>query len=289
LSAKKVVAPGFEPAFFLPKYWLTWLSILILYSVSWLPYKAQRYLGKLLGKLLKVIAKKRYNVAKCNIELCFPELSKDQREVMLRANLENTGMAILETSMGWWWPSWRVNRKAEFEGFEHVEAILAKGKGVLAYTIHNMNLEFACRILGTQYPSVVFYRKHNNRLMEYMQYFGRNRANKYMVHKRNVKGLIDALDDGELCIYLPDQDYGRNRCEFTPFFAVKEVATTKGSLLFAKQANCETIFLVSVRTDTGYKIIALPGLENFPSGDDKYDVTRINLMVEKMVMIAPEQ
>ena len=39
LSAKKVVAPEFEIAFFLPKYWLTWLSILILYSISWLPYK----------------------------------------------------------------------------------------------------------------------------------------------------------------------------------------------------------------------------------------------------------
>ena len=249
----------------------------------------QQYLGKFLGKLLKVFAKKRYHIAKRNIELCFPQLSEQKRAAMLQANLDNAGLAILETSMGWWWPSWRVNRHATFEGYEHIEAILAKGKGVLAYAIHNMNLEFASRILGHQYPSVVFYRKHNNRLMEYMQYYGRNRANKYMVHKRNVRGLIQALNDGELCIYLPDQDYGRSRCEFTPFFAVPEMATTKGSLSFAKQANCETIFLVSVRTGTGYKIIALPGLENFPSGDDKYDVTRMNKMIEKMIMIAPEQ
>jgi KDO2-lipid IV(A) lauroyltransferase len=289
LSVKKVVAPKFEIAFLLPKYWLTWFSVLILYSISWLPYKVQQYLGKLLGKSLKVIAKKRYYIAKRNIELCFPELSEQERADMLSANLDNAGMAIFETSMGWWWPTWRVDRIAEFEGYEHIEAILAKGKGVLAYAIHNMNLEFACRILGRQYPSVVFYRKHNNRLMEYMQYYGRNRANKYMVHKRDVKGLIKALDEGELCIYLPDQDYGRNRCEFTSFFAVQEMATTKGSLLFAKHANCETIFLVPIRTDTGYKIIALPGLENFPSGDDKYDVTRINQMIEKMIMIAPEQ
>ena len=218
MSAKKIVAPKFEIAFFSPKYWLTWLSILVLYSISWLPYKVQQYLGKLLGRLLKVVAKKRYHIAKRNIEMCFPKLREEDRAAMLKANLDNAGMAIFETSMGWWWPSWRVNRIAEFEGYEHIEAILSKGKGVLAYAIHNMNLEFACRILGRQYPSVVFYRKHNNRLMEYMQYYGRNRANKYMVHKRNSKGLIQALDEGELCIYLPDQDYGRNRCEFTPFF-----------------------------------------------------------------------
>jgi KDO2-lipid IV(A) lauroyltransferase len=289
LITQKVVAPQFESTFILPKYWLTWLSILILYSISWLPYNMQQYLGKFLGKLLKIIAKKRYHIAKRNLELSFPEMSVERREVILKANLDNAGMAILETGMGWWWPTWRVTRKAEFEGFEHIEAILAKDKGVLAYAIHNMNLEFACRIAGLKYPSVVFYRKHNNRLMEYIQYYGRQRSNKYMVDKRNARGLISALDDGELCLYLPDQDYGRAKCAFTPLFAVSEVATTTGSLLFAKQANCETVFLVSVRTNKGYKIIALPGLENFPSGDDKYDVTRINQMIEKMIMIAPEQ
>ena len=265
LSIKKVVAPEFEIAFLLPKYWLTWLSVFILYSVSWFPYSVQKSIGKLLGKSLKTIAKKRYNVAKRNLELSFPDFSQERRQTILDANLDNAGMAVLETGMGWWWPTWRVTQKAEFEGYEHIEAILAKGKGVLAYAIHNMNLEFACRMAGLKYPSVVFYRKHNNRLMEYISYHGRKRSNKYMVNKRNVKGLISALDDGELCMYLPDQDYGRTKCEFTPFFAVPEVATTTGSLLFAKQANCETVFLVSIRTDNGYKIIVQPGLDNFPS------------------------
>ena len=289
LSIKKVVAPEFEIAFLLPKYWLTWLSVFILYSVSWFPYSVQKSIGKLLGKSLKIIAKKRYNVAKRNLELSFPDFSQERRQTILDANLDNAGMAVLETGMGWWWPTWRVTQKAEFEGYEHIEAILAKGKGVLAYAIHNMNLEFACRMAGLKYPSVVFYRKHNNRLMEYISYHGRKRSNKYMVNKRNVKGLISALDDGELCMYLPDQDYGRTKCEFTSFFAVPEVATTTGSLLFAKQANCETVFLVSIRTDNGYKIIVQPGLDNFPSGDDKYDVTRINQMIEKMIMLAPEE
>ncbi len=289
LATHKITAPKFEFSFLYPKYWLTWLSIGCLYTISWLPYKVQLGLGKLLGKLLKRLAKKRYWVAKRNIELCFPDMPESEREQLLKQNLDNAGMAILEASMGWWWPTWRVQRKAEFEGFEHIEAILAKGKGVLAYAIHNMNIELGCRIAGLMYPSVVFYRKHNNPLMEYIQYRGRKQSNKYMVHKRDVKGLLNALDEGELCLYLPDQDYGRKKSEFVPFFAVPDAASTTGSLIFAKQANCESVFLVSLRTPTGYKIKVLPGLENFPSGDDKADVTRINQMVEKMVNIAPEQ
>jgi KDO2-lipid IV(A) lauroyltransferase len=284
-----VLAPNFSLRFFLPKYWLTWLSIILLYCISWLPYRLQTYIGKGFGKLIKLLAKKRYEVARRNLELCFPNLTTKQRQDILNANLDCAGMAILEASMGWWWPTWRVQKMAEFEGYEHIEAILAKGKGVLAYAIHNMNLELAVRVAGLKNPSVAFYRKHNNPLMEYMQYHGRNRSNKYMVHKRDVKGLISALNDGEVCFYLPDQDYGRKKCEFVPLFDVPEVATTTGSVLFAKEANCETVFIIPLKTPDGYKIKVLPGLENFPSGDDKKDVGRINQMVEKMIMVAPEQ
>ncbi|WP_040515582.1 LpxL/LpxP family Kdo(2)-lipid IV(A) lauroyl/palmitoleoyl acyltransferase [Paraglaciecola polaris] len=284
-----VAAPTFTLTFLHPRFWLTWVSIVLLYTISWLPYRLQTYIGRGLGKLLSVLAKKRVQIAKRNLALCFPDYSPAQRQKLLADNLDNAGMALLEASMGWWWPTWRIKKMAEFEGYEHIEAILAQGKGVLAYAIHNMNLEFAVRVAGLRNPSVAFYRKHNNPLMEYMQYHGRNRSNKYMVHKRDVRGLIQALNDGEICFYLPDQDYGRVKCEFVPFFAVEQTATTTGSLLFAKEANCETVFLASIKTATGYKIKVVPGLESFPSGDDKEDVAGMNKMVESLVLEAPEQ
>ena len=289
MSQSFVEAPKFKLAFFHPKFWLTWLGILILYAISWLPYRLQTYIGKGLGKLLKLFAKKRVLIAKRNLALCFPDYTPAARQKILDANLDNAGMAILEASMGWWWPTWRIEKMSKFEGYEHIDAILAKGKGVLAYAIHNMNLEFAVRVAGLRNPSVAFYRRHNNPLMEYMQYHGRNRSNKYMIHKRDVRGLIQALNEGEVCFYLPDQDYGRTKCEFAPFFAVEKAATTTGSLLFAKEANCETVFLAPIKTASGYKIKVVPGLENFPSGDDKEDVARMNKMVESLVLEAPEQ
>lgn len=286
---RKITAPKFEWSFLLPSYWLVWLSIILLYTVACLPYKVQLTLGKILGKLLQTFAKERYQIAKRNIALCFPQYSQQQRDKLLKNNFANVGMSIFETSMGWWWPTWRVAKRAEYENYQLIENILVKGKGVLVYAIHNMNLEFSCRVAGLKNPSVVFYRKHKNKLMEYMQYHGRTRANKYMIRRNDVLGLINALNNGEVCFYLPDQDYGLTKCEFAPFFAVPQVATTTGSLLFAQKANCETVFLVSVRTATGYKIKVLPGLDNFPSGDNNYDVTRINQMIETMIMIAPEQ
>ncbi|GAB3030677.1 LpxL/LpxP family Kdo(2)-lipid IV(A) lauroyl/palmitoleoyl acyltransferase [Bowmanella dokdonensis] len=282
-------APRFEFAFFHPKYWPTWLSIILLYLISWLPYRLQLWLGKGVGRLLFRLLKSRRKVAVRNLELCFPQMSPAERDKLLRQNFDNAGMAMFEAGMGWWWPDWRVRRLGKVVGYEHIEEILAKGKGVLGLAIHNMNLEFNCRVMGLRHPSVAFYRRHNNPLMEYMQYHGRARSNKYMLHKRAVGDLLKALNENELCLYLPDQDYGPTRCEFVPFFAVENTATTTGTLLFAGNANCETVFLLPLRTGTGYEIHVLPGLEDFPSGDDKKDVARINRQIEQMVSVAPEQ
>lgn len=284
-----ITAPQFELRFLAPKFWPTWLGVIILYVLSWLPLFVLKQIGRLLGRLLAVATKKRVAIAKRNLELCFPEWDEQKRAEVLNANLTHAGMAILETAIGWWWPDWRVKNISEVEGYQYVEAALNKNKGILVYATHNMSLELGCRIAGLTNPAVAFYRKHNNPLMEYLQYHGRARSNKYMIHKRDVKGMIQALNDGEISYYLPDQDYGRNRCEFVPFFAVKDTATTTGSLLFADAADCEILFISSLVTDSGYKIKFYPGLEDFPSGDDKQDVTRINQQVEKMILEAPEQ
>ena len=289
MQQHRIKAPAFQWAFLTPKYWLTWLSIALLFLISWLPYRVQRFIGKGLGKLLWKFGQKRVRIARRNLELCFPDMPEEKREELVKKNVEHAGMAILETSIGWWWPDWRIKRITKVEGFEHVERIQAKGKGVLALATHNMSLETGCRAVGLHQPCVAFYRKHNNPLMEYMQYRGRVRSNKYMINKRDVRGLIHALDDGELCLYLPDQDYGPNRSVFVPFFAVQETASTTGTLLFAEQANCETVFVVSLYTDQGYVARFVPGLENFPSGDDKDDVRRVNEKVEELVELAPEQ
>ncbi|WP_017445008.1 LpxL/LpxP family Kdo(2)-lipid IV(A) lauroyl/palmitoleoyl acyltransferase [Gayadomonas joobiniege] len=286
-----IKAPQFRFAFFHPKYWFTWLGIIILYLISWLPYRLQLGLGRLIGRLLYLIAKRRRQIAKRNLELCFPKMPDDEQKQLLIKNFESTGIALFESSMGWWWPSWRLKKFCHYEGLEHIEAAKAKGQGVLMVTIHMMCLEVGCRVFAQKYPSVAFYRPHNNDLMEYFQYHGRARDNKYLIGAKNVKGLFSALADNELCFYLPDQDYGRRRSVFVPFFAQPEACTTTGTTLFAGQSNCSVLLVVPQRLakGRGYKITVSPILEDYPSGDDKADAARLNRLIEEAVIQAPEQ
>jgi KDO2-lipid IV(A) lauroyltransferase len=291
VSKNKVLQPDFKISFLLPKYWLTWFGVIILYTISWLPYKLQLMLGRILGRLLYRVGSSRKRVAMKNLELCFPEMSQQERTRILKKNFENTGIALFETGMGWWWPDWRVKRKTKVVGLEHLEKAHQQGKGVLLLTMHYLSVEINCRGIGTGHPMVVFYRPHNNQLMEFFQFRGRGRSNKYMLGKRDVKGLMKALRDKEVCVYLPDQDYGRNRSLFVPFFAVPDAATTTGTLIFARQKNVQNHMLIPTRNDdgSGYTLEIKPMMENFPTGDDEADVIRINQELEKAILYKPEQ
>jgi KDO2-lipid IV(A) lauroyltransferase len=291
VSKNKVLQPDFKISFLLPKYWLTWFGVIVLYTISWLPYKLQLMLGRMLGRLLYKIGSSRKTVAMKNLQLCFPEMSPQERTRILKKNFENTGIALFETGMGWWWPDWRVRRKTKIVGLEHLEKAHREGKGVLLLTMHYLSVEINCRGMGTGHPTVVFYRPHNNQLMEFFQFRGRGRSNKYMLGKRDVKGLMKALRDKEVCIYLPDQDYGRNRSLFVPFFAVPNAATTTGTLIFARQKNVQSHILIPTRNDdgSGYTLEIKPMMENFPTDNDEADVIRINQELEKAIMFKPEQ
>lgn len=291
MSRNKVLQPDFKLAFLLPKYWLTWLGVFILYSISWLPYKWQLALGRLLGRLLLNIGSKRKHVAEVNLKLCFPDMSQQERERILKKNFENTGIALFETGMGWWWPDWRVKRKFTVTGLEHIENAKKAGENIYVLAMHYLSAEIIGRGFGLHHPLVIFYRPHNNQLMEFFQFRGRGRSNKYMLGKRDVKGLIKAIRAGDSCLYLPDQDYGRNRSVFVPFFEVKETATTTGTLIFARQPKTKTFMLIPKRHDdgSGYSVEITPALDNFPTDNDVNDATRVNQEVEKAILRKPEQ
>lgn len=284
----KVQEPEFKWQFLLPKYWLTWIGIFLLFTISWLPLVLLRQLAKGFAWLLTKVVKKRVNVARQNLMLMWPDMPDKEREALLRTHLQCAGMAIFETALGWWAPAWRIKRLGVVEGFEHVESILAQGKGVFGMALHNMNLEIACRILGYTHPSIAFYRKHNNPLIDYMQYHGRNRSNKYMIHKRNAKALIEAMDNGELCLYLPDQDYGRAQSIFVPFGSVKEAATTSATMMFARRANCVPLLLTSQYTKNGYKVKFYPPMPDFADKEDEVALTELNKQIETLILEQPE-
>ncbi len=282
----------FQWSFIHPKYWSVWLGVGLLWlSSQILPYRWQLTLGKHLGRLLMVAVPSRRRVAERNLELCFPHMALEDRQILLKKNFESTGIALFEIAIAWWWSDKRISKLLTFKGLEHLEKVQSEGRGALLFSLHSLTLEIGVRLFGIKADGLGVYRPHNNPVMEYLQVRGRSKSNKGMISKFKLKSAIRALKQGETVWYTTDQDFGRDGAEFVPFFAVSEAATITGSSTMCRISGARLMSFLATRNDdgSGYTLEITPPLENFPSGDDRADAIRCNRIVEQGIMKAPEQ
>ena len=286
-----MVQAQFRTAYFHPRYWLTWLGIAALYLVTLLPYPLIRRIGFTLGRLFMRIGKRRVKIAERNLELCFPDMSREARAQILQENFESTGMAVMETGMAWFWPDWRVKKIFQVEGLEHMRKAQAEQRGVLLIGVHFLTLELGARVFGMYNPGVGVYRPNNNPLMDWLQTWGRLRSNKYMIDRKDVKGMIRALRAGEIIWYAPDHDYGPRRSVFVPRFAVDNAAPPTGTSILMQAADPALVAFAPIRNKdgSGYRLVISPAIQGFPMDDEVAAAAFMNRVVEKEILRAPGQ
>jgi len=275
-----------------PKYWLAWTGIFTLFVTSLLPYGALLFIGRQLGRLSYHIVKSRRSIARRNIELCFPALSQAQIDKKVRLNFENSGIALLEMGMAWFWPSWRVRGLLKVTGIEHLQHAQEKGQGIIFLGAHFLTLEMGARALGLVQPCCAVYRKHSNAVLDYWFHWGRMREHNAMLDRKDFKAMLRTLKNGEALWYAPDHDYGRHKSSvFAPFFEIKEANTVAGTSTLARVKNSCVIpvFLKRLPAEAGYELVFYPQLEDFPTGDLHADTQHTNQQIEKMVAECDDQ
>ena len=260
--------------------------------VNVLPYRLLLLLGRSLGTLGARYGKKRVAVATRNLELAFPDKPADEVAAMVSENFKNTGMALIETGITWFWPTWRFKRILVDKDTQMLRTHKANSKGVLLCCVHALNLEITARamaVLGI--PGLGVYRPHKNPAYEFIQYRGRTQNGNRLIHRKDVKRMIRILRQGEILFYLPDHDYGRNKAAFVPFFAVPDACTTTGTSILAYTSRCAIVPGSGFRNDNGkYEIMADESIEdNYPQKDEKAAAAYMNSYLEKIILRAPEQ
>ena len=285
--------PEFSASLLHPKYWSVWLGFgFLALIVNILPYAVLLKVGRGIGSLGIKIGKSRAKIAKRNLELAFPSMSAKEIDDMVEENFKNTGMALIETGITWFWPTWRFKRILIAKDIDELQKHQDAGKGVLLCCVHALNLEITARafaVLGL--PGYGAYRPHTNPAYEFIQYRGRTRNGNQLIYRRDLKQMVRVLRQGHRLFYLPDQDYGHNKSVFVPFFAVKEACTTTGTRILASTSKSAIVPGSGFRNSQGkYEIIADKSIEHdFPHKDENAAAAYMNKFVEEIIMRAPEQ
>lgn len=278
-------------SFFAPRFWPVWIVLGCLRLLTLLPYRWQLQLGRLLGRLLMKFPNKSYRTAVTNLELCFPNMNKEQQQQLLRNNFESVGIAVFETALGWWGSKRKLQKiKLEVKGFHHLTAALQQGHGVILCSPHFTTLELVGRLFAEQAHFAVMYRPQKFPLIEYIT---RNALEKHypqVIARHDIRSMINALRAIEIVWYTPDIDAGIKNSVFVPFFGVT-AATITATSRYAKMTNAKVIpgFFYRREDGSGYDVVIEPPLDNFPSGDLTQDALHLNQILEQGILIKPDQ
>lgn len=272
-----------------PRHWGAWLLLGVMWLLAQLPHGAQQRVGRALGRLGYKAGGSRRAMTEANIRACFPELSPEQQDALVRDTFEANAVGMVECTQSWFGSMERYRRDLVVEGEDALREALDKG-GVLLYGGHFAILDFALPLVDAVHPVAYMYRPNANPLLDEVIEARRAPYRHANFSKRELRDLIEYLKDGNLAWYAFDQDLGRKHSVFAPFFGV-QTATLKTLGWLTRESGATPMFMSQWRdNDQGqYRLRFRRVPEPFPSDDDVENATILNAMMEEEIRRDPAQ
>ncbi len=282
------------------KYWPMWFGFGVLRLFTLLPIKWSLAIGAVLGQLIYHLAASRRRIAYINLKQAFPDYDEKQLEQLNINCFRSLGRSIFETGYAWYGKTDYLKKICSIEGKQHLDNAMQEGKGVILLTGHFTALDIGARMIGFySAPYNGVFKKAHNKLFNAMMVHCRARYGEKLIENKDVRSVIRGLKSGHSTWFAPDQDFANQDIVFTPYLggiASTLTATTK----MVKMTGAAVIPFYPLRLDKNvekradekdklYRIVVLPALENFPSGNIEDDSARINKSIETLVYAAPEQ
>jgi len=272
------------------RYAVAWLGYAWMRLVVLLPFGAQMALGRALGRMAYSLLPQRRHIAARNIDACLRDLPAEERARILVQHFESLGLSLVEMAMGWFGPLDAVLQRIDTEGAEHVEAALAKGKGVILFSAHFTAFEFFWPALRELCPKLAgMYKAQRNPVMNRAMQRGRGRSYDVQIAKDNVREMLRTLRENSAFWYASDQSYGGKGAVLLPFFG--EPAMTNTAIGRIARASGATVLPYCCRRLANGRYVMTIGapLDGVPSGDEVADTRALTRKLEEYIRLSPEQ
>lgn len=276
-------------AYLAPRFWSVWVLMGLLRVVAFLPLSWLVLIGSGVGELYYWLSPRRRKIAEINLKIAFADAGAAEIRSTSKACFRNLGVGVFELGLTWW-RSDKVASLCEVEGLRHLHAAASRGKGVIILTAHFSCLEVGGPLINQQVPLQAMYKRPHNELFGKFMQRGRARYTHAIVEYHKPIALIKGLKKGYATWYAPDQDFGQKDTVFVPFFGVQATALTAPARIAKMSGAAVVPYYIARKPDaSGYRMVFLPPLEDFPTGDAVRDAERINGIIEDMIMRNPRQ
>jgi Kdo2-lipid IVA lauroyltransferase/acyltransferase len=272
------------------------LALLIVRLFAAMPRRIAYPTAKTLARLGFHFARRQRRAGRRNLQMAFPELSRNALEEILRGSFENLGRLLVEfTHM----PELNKGNICQFvvhDGLENYLEGLRRGRGVIFMTAHFGAWElssFAHAVYG--YPLRFVVRPIDNPRVEKLISTYRTHSGNIPIERRSAaRDILKALRQNEAVGILFDQNTTRSEGIFAEFFGIP-AATTPALALFALRTGAAVVpgFLIWDTSLGKHRLRLDPPVQLIDTGNLDHDVlenTKIfNKILEGYIRAYPDQ
>lgn len=259
-----------------------------------LPLSWNRQLSLWIGRLLAHTPNSLRRISSINLQLCLPELSKQQQRQLLKRSLIETTKTALEAGPLWLWPPEQIQALMvePVIGEDAVKAALQAGHGVILATPHHGSWEMAGQIAAARWGITSLYKPPRLAGLDQLIREGREQLGARLVatDAKGIRSLYETLSRGDAIGILPDQDPGQSGGIFAPFFGIPANSMILLSRLARKTGAAVFIcFCERLPGTQGYQLHCLPAPAGIDAADATVAATAMNAGIEACVRVCPEQ
>jgi len=241
--------------------------------------------GRGLGLLVFHADRRHRRIALDNLAIAFGrERTEAERTAIARSSFKNIGGALADILIFSRYSKRRILGLIATEGRAHMEAALARGKGVLLFTGHFGNWELAAAPLTEIGTLQVVARALDNPLLEMELADLRTKLGSRVIDKFGAaRPILKALSRNEIVAILIDQNVLRSQAVFVDFFG-KTAGTTPGLAAFHLKTGAPLVPIFVHPAPRGRYVLKI--YEPFvvpPSGEVEDDVLKITQLCTKII------
>ncbi len=249
--------------------------------------------GRALGWLAYRLGIRR-RIVDGNLRLAFPEMAAAERQAVARRMWLGLGMLAVELLRSPRMTPEEVRARIELDGWEHLEAARARGRGVIVVTGHFGNWELlatATAILGV--PLHVVSRRMSQRRINRWWKEARARAGLHDLPDRgSARRILRVLKRGEVLGLAFDQNIRPPAGTFVRFFGVP-AATIRAPATLAEATGAAIVTAFLVRQGAGRHRLVLRPFEYEAVGGsrearERHNLQRLSDLLEAWIRRHPD-
>jgi len=275
-----------------PQYWLTWTGLACLRLLTALPLAVSSPLCTVIGDALYFLFGQRRKIVITNLGRCFPDWDPCKLKRIARQNFHATARGMRDMGIAWWASRKRLQDLVSVSGQQYFDDAKKEGRPVILLVGHFVAIDIAGMYISSTENITSIFKRPKNKLIHAMMIRGRLRFGTMTLveSKEGMKPIMRAFKRKDPFYFPSDQDFGRLKSVFVPFFNIQAATVpTLGRLAKLSDAIVIPCFTRQLAYGKGYEVTFKPPLDDFPVGDEITDTSRMNEVIETAVREMPEQ